>query len=174
MPFHFHRLLFSSFTCLSKFICFFLFFCRRFITVLVFICGNLPPPLSLSSSSSKSGSVCFIFFIVGLFEHLLSPSNFFPPPSVLIFLQSPSPPPSISTSEQKKAIDNHATTFCCRLRPIRANHSTVGVVARRLLCVWLVAAWEFGLGGGGKGQPSVCLPVPPAPPAPPVLPRGSA
>lgn len=99
------------------------------------------------------------------------PVIFFPLPSVLIFLQSPSPPPSISTSEQKKAIDNHATTFCCRLRPIRANHSTVGVVARRLLCVWLVAAWEFGLGGGGKGQPSVCLPAcpsspPPRPPCP--------
>lgn len=98
------------------------------------------------------------------------PVIFFPLPSVLIFLQSPSPPPSISTSEQKKAIDNHATTFCCRLRPIRANHSTVGVVARRLLCVWLVAAWEFGLGGGGKGQPSVCLPaclpVLPTPPPP--------
>lgn len=92
------------------------------------------------------------------------PVIFSPPPSLvpLIFLQSPSPPPSISTSEQKKAIDNHATTFCCRLRPIRANHSTVGVVARRLLCVWLVAAWEFGLGGGGKGQPSVCLPACPS------------
>lgn len=81
---------------------------------------------------------------------------FFPPPHL-----PPIITPPISTSQQKKAIDNHATTFRCRLRPIRANRSTVGVVARRLLCVWLVAAW-----GGGRGQ-AVTLPAP-------FLPRGSA
>lgn len=78
-----------------------------------------------------------------------APTALHPPfPSTVIFSPSSSSSnhhlPLISTSEQKKAIDNHATTFRCRLRPIRANRSTVGVVARRLLCVWLVAAWGGG------------------------------
>lgn len=75
------------------------------------------------------------------------PGNF-SPPRLPPITTPPSPrhthKPSISTSETEKAIDNHATTFCCRLRPIRANHSTVGVVARRLFCVWFVAAWVRG------------------------------
>ena len=75
------------------------------------------------------------------------PGNF-SPPRLPPITTPPSPrhthKPSISTSETEKAIDNHATTFCCRLRPIRANHSTVGVVARRLFCVWFVAAWDRG------------------------------
>lgn len=94
-----------------------------------------------------------------------------PPP--VIFSTSSSnqtplpPPPSISTSVKRKKKQSIITPplFCCRLRPIRANHSTVGVVARRLLCVWFVAAWVRR--AGGRGQPSVCpsagLPPPPAP-----------
>lgn len=114
---------------------------------------------SLSSKRIRLYLFC-IFIYVGLLKHLLlSPVIFL----LLVLLQSPlSPPPhthkpSISTSETEKAIDNHTTTFCCRLRPIRANHSTVGVVARRLFCVWFVAAWDQG------AWPAVSLPARPLP-----------
>lgn len=114
---------------------------------------------SLSSKRIRLYLFC-IFIYVGLLKHLLlSPVIFL----LLVLLQSPlSPPPhthkpSISTSETEKAIDNHTTTFCCRLRPIRANHSTVGVVARRLFCVWFVAAWDRG------AWPAVSLPARPLP-----------
>lgn len=86
------------------------------------------------------------------------PGNF-SPPRLPPITTPPSPrhthKPSISTSETEKAIDNHATTFCCRLRPIRANHSTVGVVARRLFCVWFVAAWVRG--GVARPPPSCAV-----------------
>lgn len=100
----------------------------------------------------------YIFFYVGLLKHLHLSVNF----SLLISLQSPTPSSLRSAladrKKKKKAIDNHTTTSCCRSRPIRTNHSTVGVVARRLFCVWFVAAWD-----GGQGQLSVCLPACPLP-----------
>lgn len=42
------------------------------------------------------------------------------------------------------------------LRATRVNRSTVGVVARRLLCVWLVAALGCGCGPAGA-VPAPCL-----------------
>lgn len=73
-----------------------------------------------------------------------------------MFLQS-NPPPPPPRSEQKKQSIITPPPFCRRLRPIRANHSTVGVVARRLLCVWFVAAWDEG------ARPAVSLPARPLP-----------
>lgn len=145
-----------------------------FISTVYFLPLYVFVPIFLSSISPSVHHFMFILY-VKIFLPLLKQiklylfCNFFlcwfvkTPPPVGKFFPPRLPPitnplPSISTSEQKKAIDNHATTFCCRLRPIRANHSTVGVVARRLLCVWFVAAWD-----GGRGQLSVCLPACPLP-----------
>lgn len=135
--------------------------------------------LSLLNLLSPSLNVCPDIFVVAQFLHPSLYVRYFTCENsrslqsnqilsvLLIFmLVLHTPPVTVPLVNQyqwpEKAIDNHTTTFCCRLRPIRANHCTVGVVLAVSFClVCGCFSWRV--------RPAVSLPAYPTPPQPVAL-----
>lgn len=103
-------------------------------SVLHFMCVILHVKLFLLSSPIRFCRFCS--FLCWFFTHLLSREF----------------PSSNHRAPCQKAIDNHTTPFCCRLRPIRANHCTVGVVLAVSFCL-VCGCFSW------RGRPAVSLPA---------------